>query len=145
MRIRPNQADVRRDYKRKHALENDSWIFAVITGATAIESPNDKYMWEYTIAEAEFTQTAGSYPVIQARTGGITGTAFSVSELGNTTNTFSYGVGLNGVAQFTAVPPTIFPVKIPNGVPVLCMPWRKTDGTFIYLIVNTQAISGTCE
>ena len=133
-------------FSRKHSIEDESWVFATITSSTNLASPQTKYMWEYQIAEAQFDHTGGGYPTISGRSGGITATAYSISELGNSTTTFSYGVNLSGITQFTgSTPPLIAPQPIPNGTPVLAFPWRKTDGTFIYLIVNTQAISGTCE
>jgi hypothetical protein len=144
--MRFNQPFDKRKLKQKfRPLEDETMFLGIVTGSTAIESPNDQYMWEYTVARAKLNYTAGTYPTVTTRNEGSV-TALSVSELGNSTNTFSYGVGLNGVAQFLTVPPTIFPVKIPTGTPVVVMAWRNyEDGQVIYLIINTQAISGTCE
>jgi hypothetical protein len=64
----------------------------------------------------------------------------SVSELGNTVRpTFlSYGVqSVNLLGSFV-------PVKIPNGTPVVLSPHRTIGGNLVWLIVNTQAIDGTC-
>jgi len=64
--------------------------------------------------------------------------ALSVSELSNAVNPYSYGVTkANLPAGFSAVP-------IPDGSFVWCVPHRLTDGDFVWLIVNTQAIDGVC-
>jgi len=35
-------------------------------------------------------------------------------------------------------------VEIPRGTYVFIVPYRGSDGTLLWLIVNTQAIDGTC-
>ena len=50
----------------------------------------------------------------------------------------SYGVAIG------TLPAGFAPVPIPNGTYVLCVPHRITNGTLIWLIVNTQAIDGVC-
>ena len=66
---------------------------------------------------------------------------FSVSELSNTppTTSLSYGVSsANLLGSFG-------PVRIPDGTFVVMCPHRISTGELVYLIINTQAIDGTCE
>lgn len=66
--------------------------------------------------------------------------AISVSELSNVVLTgYSYGVPL------ADLPGGFLPVAIPNGTYVQGVPHRRSDGSFLWLIVNTQAITGTCS
>lgn len=65
----------------------------------------------------------------------------SVSELANTVRptNLSYGVtSANLLGSYV-------PVKIPTGTPVVISPHRTTGGALVWLIVNTQAIDGTCD
>lgn len=65
---------------------------------------------------------------------------FSVSELSNTppTTSLSYGVSsANLLGSFG-------PVRIPDGTFVVMCPHRNATGALVYLIINTQAIDGTC-
>lgn len=103
---------------------------AVTLGAASL------YRWEY---DVKYANVSGTSPFnTSTKTNSQTMKALSVSELGNDANIFSYGVPLADIpAGFT-------PKRIPNGTPVWCVPWRKIDGTFFWLIINTQAISGTC-
>ena len=144
MRINNSFQDKGKQVGKFRPFEDRTLIFAVVTGATSVVSPNLKYMLKYTIAPAFLQYTAGAYPTTSSRNEGQFD-AFSVSELGNTTDTFSYGVDLSGITQFTGSPPTIFPTRIPNGTPVVAMAYRnKTDAQVYYLIINTQAITGQC-
>ena len=144
MRISNSFQEKDKQVAKFRPFEDRTLIFAVVTGATAVVSPNTKYMWKYTIAPAFLEYTAGAYPTTSSRNEGSFD-AFSVSELGNTTDTFSYGVDLSGITQFTDSPPSIFPTRIPNGTPVVAMAYRnKTDAQVYYLIINTQAITGQC-
>ena len=64
--------------------------------------------------------------------------ALSVSELSNASDYVSYGV------LKTNIPQGFAPTAIPINTYVMCVPSRTLDGTFIWLIVNTQAIDGQC-
>lgn len=141
----PRQPKNTHKYFARDLFRQNQVILALVNSATPVANPNNKYMWKYQITPAYITYTTGNYPVLDGRNEG-TFDAFSISELGNETDTFSYGVDLSGVTQFTSVPPTVFPVKIPSGTPVVAVPHRlKNTGQVIYIIINTQAISGTCD
>lgn len=111
-------------------------VLARITSATAISSGSGGYRWLYQWTEAQ----VGSAPtyVSAAKSGGITGSALSVSELGNTSTYVAYGVAIAGI------PSGFAPVRIPDNTTVWVVPHRNTDGTLVWLILNTQAIDGVC-
>lgn len=107
-------------------------VLGKITAATAISN----FRWTYTWDEASIT---GSTPAV--RTDGLTDqTALSVSELSNgaTPTTYAYGVPSGDL------PAGFAPKAIPVGTYVILSAFRLTDGTLRWLIINTQAISGTC-
>lgn len=110
-----------------------------ITGATLMTSATKRYAYDW--EEAAFTVTTSpSYSVSPAvKSGGLTGKAVSVSELSNdAVGTFAYGVDpTNLPSGFDAVP-------IPTGTYVVIVPHRGSDGILTWLILNTQAIDGTC-
>jgi hypothetical protein len=122
----------------------------IITDAALVDNGSvdpavSKYIWRYQVTPAKITWNGlGNLPVPAARTtaGGAPPNfaAFSISELGNTANVFSYGVPISDL------PTGIVPVRIPNGTPVLC--WASfrlyNNGNQHYLIINTQAITGDC-
>jgi len=109
------------------------YLLAVITGSTLISGSTKRYT--YTWAEATFAVTTPS-----TKSGGLTGSAISVSELSNdATNKYAYGV------DPTNLPGTFDAVAIPTGTYVFIVPYRGSDGDLQWLIVNTQAIDGTCE
>ena len=108
------------------------YLLARITSATLISGSTKRYTygWE----EATFAVTTPS-----AKSGGITGTAISVSELSNdATGDYSYGV------DPTNLPGSFDAVAIPTGTYVFIVPYRGSDGALTWLIVNTQAIDGEC-
>ena len=51
---------------------------------------------------------------------------------------YSYGIDPSNL------PGTFDAIAIPTGTFVLGVPHNLADGTFIWLIVNTQAVDGTC-
>lgn len=111
-----------------------------ITGATAI-GPANYYRWLYTV-EPIFISATSPYnplPKVTAPATPITYEALSISELGNENQVYSYGVPEADLIG------TFVPVRIPNNTPVYCVPARRDDGTFFWLIINTQAITGQCE
>lgn len=109
------------------------YLLAVITGTPGLISGSTK-RYTYDWAEATFTGTTPS-----TKSGGLTGSAISVSELSNdATSKYSYGV------DPANLPGTFDAVAIPSGTYVFIVPYRGSDGTLLWLIVNTQAIDGTC-
>ena len=108
------------------------YLLARITGSSAIPGATKRFT--YTWAEATFTGTTGA-----TKTGGLTGSAISVSELSNdATGDYSYGVDpANLPGSFDAV-------AIPTGTYVFIVPYRGSDGDLQWLIINTQAIDGEC-
>lgn len=107
-----------------------------ITDASAIAGQDKR--WLYTVVEATIDTGASYSPALSVNTGAYS--ALSVSELTNNmaTNTYSYGVAKANVpAGFSAV-------QIPVGTYVMCVPYWRSDSSSIYLIINTQAIDGTC-
>lgn len=95
------------------------------------------YRWLYAVRLAAVGSTS-SYVPQEDET--VSMEAISVSELSNVAaSSYSYGV------PPADLPGGFFPVQIPNGTYVECVPHRRTDGSFIWLIVNTQAITGQCS
>lgn len=95
------------------------------------------YRWLYTVRLAVVGSTS-SYVPQEDET--VSMEAISVSELSNVAaSVYSYGV------PPADLPGGFVPVRIPNGTYVECVPHRRTDGSFIWLIVNTQAITGQCS
>lgn len=122
---------------REFPQEEPLWgCLAIVTGSTAITTGVGGYRWLYTWTEAQ-VGAAPNY-LAAAKTGGISGQAISVSELGNTLTTVAYGILLANIAAGFA------PVKIPTNTPVWVVPHRQTNGNLLWLIVNTQAIDGAC-
>ena len=117
------------------AFERSHGQLMKVTAAGAIAGTDAR--WLYSVVKQTVQTSAASYvPTAAADT--IVYSALSVSELSNGVNPYSYGVTKANIpAGFAAV-------KIPTGTWVWCVPHRMTDGTFIWLIVNTQAIDGAC-
>lgn len=108
-------------------------VLGKITGATSI--PGSTTRWLYDWEEASIDPANA----LAVKSNGLTAQkALSVSELGNTATSVAYGV--NPVN----LPAGLLPVRIPNDTAVLLFPYRRNDGSLIWLIVNTQAIDGTC-
>ena len=112
-------------------------VLAKITDATPIAGAWAR--WRYEAEEAWI----GGGPLYNGatRTGGRTfENCFSVSELTNTApiSWLSYGVtSANLLGSFG-------PVRIPDGTFVAMCPHRSSSGALYWLIINTQAIDGTC-
>jgi hypothetical protein len=117
-------------------------VLGRITGATAISAP--AYRWQYTWDEAMIGPPPNYTPQTRVGAAGYEGlqsmVAISISELSNTPvpTTYSYGVPSVDLVG------TFLPKMIPVGTYVLLTPVRDTDGLMFWLIINTQAISGTC-
>lgn len=103
-------------------------LLAQITSA----APLATYRWQYEWREAIINGTAPT-----SKAGGLTGTAFSVSELSNATMV-AYG------ATIANIPAGFAPVQIPVNTYVIIFPHRRQDGSLVWLIANTQAIDGIC-
>lgn len=106
-----------------------------------------KYVWRYRVSPAKISFTGLGVIPSTAFLDHPTPAdpqplyyAFSASELGNTQNLYSYG---QDPANF---PAGIVPIKIPDLTPVVCLAQQidNTNGDFIYIIINTQAIGGPC-
>jgi hypothetical protein len=110
-------------------------FFAVIVSST-LKAGADFY-YDYLIAPAQLSGTTPWGSSVQT---GVSGTfaARSISEMGNQGAYYSFGVPV------AHVPAGFSPKAIPNGTPVLCFPITDDQGLFLYIILNTQAISGTC-
>lgn len=106
-----------------------------VESSTLITGTNYRYL--YTVSEAVVRPAANSY-VPTASSNTVTYDALSVSELSNGTSVYAYGVSA------TNIPTGFAPQSIPVGSWVLGIPHRRTDGTLMMLIVNTQAIDGDC-
>ena len=110
-----------------------------ITDVSPINGQDSR--WVYTVREATIGTTSSYLPGDSVNVG--TYTALSVSELSNKTTSddlsYSYGVRKSNVAA------TGYQAKvIPIGTFVMAVPYWQSNGTRIYLIINTQAIDGTC-
>ena len=106
-------------------------ILARITNATLISNARWTYTWE----EAQITGTTPA-----AKAVGLTGSALSVSELSNGAPPTFYSYGVPSADLIG----TFGPKQIPVGTFVILSSFRRTDGSLMWLIINTQAISGTC-
>lgn len=119
--------------RRMDPVQPRPFLLGKIVSGTAIDSPT--FLYEYEIEEAILDETDKS---VDTKTDVITQIGYSISELGNASGNYAYGVPSGDLpAGFT-------PKKIPDGTPVFCVGMRMNDGTFFYLIINTQAISGEC-
>ena len=107
-----------------------------VTAATALAS-GGPFRFLYTLYFAEIAGSPNYLPQLRANT--YPNIGFSVSELSNTGSYYSYGVA-NG-----NIPAGFQPRQIPLNSYVLAVPHRAQTGTLYWLIVNTQAIDGTCE
>lgn len=129
-------ADIQRAATSHDAPELINGCLARITGATVITSASSVYRWLYTWTEATIGAAPSYTPAVKS--GGIAGNAVSVSETGNTLTTVAYGI------LISHLPVGFLPVRIPNDTAVWVVPNRCSDGTLLWVIINTQAIDGTC-
>jgi hypothetical protein len=110
-----------------------------VVSSTAISGYDHR--WIYTVRDAVVTIGSNTFTASTGGMGSDTHSAISVSELSNgasgSAGAFSYGVSKTSVpAGFAAVP-------IPDNSYVICVPHVGSDG-FVWLIINTQAIDGSC-
>jgi hypothetical protein len=109
-------------------------MLARIVSSALIATTVNRYLYQW---EEAWIGGAAPYTTV-AKTNALSGAALSVSELGNGTYV-AYGVTFGGI------PAGFAPVAIPNGTPVWIVPSRKNNGELVWLILNTQAIDGTCD
>jgi hypothetical protein len=107
-------------------------VLGKVTAATLIAN----FRWTYTWEEA---QVAGTTPATST-TGLTAQEALSVSELSNTATPTSYSYGVPSADLIGSFQPKAIPV----GTYVILSAFRLTDGSLMWLIINTQAISGEC-
>jgi hypothetical protein len=107
-------------------------VLGKVTAATLIAN----FRWTYTWEEA---QVAGTTPATST-TGLTAQEALSVSELSNTATPTSYSYGVPSADLIGSFQPKAIPV----GTYVILSAFRRTDGSLMWLIINTQAISGEC-
>lgn len=130
------QADLARAIRDKPEFEPVNSQLMKVVSSTAIDAANWRYL--YTVRRAQVGAAATYTPAVTADT--ATESALSVSELSNTALAYvSYGVAKANI------PAGFAPQPIPANTYVLCVPHRLTDGTLIWLIINTQAIDGVCS
>ena len=109
-------------------------MLARIVSSALIATTVNRYLYQW---EEAWVAGAAPYGTL-AKTDALSGSALSVSELGNGTYV-AYGV------TYSNIPAGFAPVAIPNGTPVWIVPSRKNNGELVWLILNTQAIDGTCD
>ena len=109
-------------------------MLAKIVSSALIATTVKRYLYQW---EEAWVGGAAPYAVV-AKTNALSGAALSVSELGNGIYV-AYGV------TYGLIPTGFEPVAIPNGTPVWIVPSRKNNGELVWLILNTQAIDGTCD
>jgi len=109
---------------------------ALILGKITAATPIANFRWTYTWSEAQITGTTPA----TSTTGLTSQSALSVSELSNTATPTSYSYGVPSGDLLGSFEPK----PIPVGTYVSVSAHRGTDGSFMWLIMNTQAISGAC-
>lgn len=146
--------DFNRAARMNKELERPVYGIFIVTNATAIA--NQTYRWKYEIKPAVLDQTTGSgggtpttpgnnipYIISNAPTTGWE--AYSISEMSNdiwgsgVTKKYAYGVPST---DFSGT--NLLPVQIPIGTAVFAVAQRMDEGKGYYLIINTQAITGSC-
>jgi len=129
-----NLSELERVATEGAAIVQRETVLMKVTAATAISGATKR--WKYTVQPARVGAGPTYAPALEVA---IDAPALSVSELSNdAVSRFSYGVDPSNLPTGFAA------VQIPVGTYVLCVPHAAADGEFIYLIVNTQAIDGTC-
>lgn len=134
--LQRNQSDLDRVSSVRPSYEPRTIVLGVITSYSVLSALY--YRWTYDWSEAILNT---STPVgVSTKTGGLQATAISISELSNRSGHpfYSYGIGAGGL------PGTFVPQPIPVGTYVLLTPMRKSDGSLMWVIFNTQAIDGDC-
>jgi hypothetical protein len=148
------ELDFNRAARMSKTLDLPLYGIYIVTGATAITGQS--YRWKYQIKPAILDQTTGAgggtsttpgyntpYIISNAPTTGWD--AYSISEMSNNiygsgaTKQYSYGVPETDIASTS-----LLPVQIPIGTAVFAVAQNMDEGKGYYLIINTQAITGSC-
>ena len=129
------QADLARVTAQPLPIEPVTSQLMRITDFSVIDAATWRY--KYKVRRARVGNSTGYVPGL-VTTDPQTDDALSVSELSNASDYVSYGV------LKTNIPQGFAPKAIPINTYVMCVPGRTLDGTFIWFIVNTQAIDGQC-
>lgn len=128
------QADLARVTAQPLQIEPVTAQLMRVTNFTVIDALTWRY--KYRVRRARVGNSTAYTPALSTDT--QEDDALSVSELSNGSSYVSYGV------LKTNIPAGFTPKAIPINTYVMCVPSRTLDGTFIWLIVNTQAIDGQC-
>jgi hypothetical protein len=128
------QADLARVTAQPLEIEPVTAQLMRVTNFTVIDAATWRY--KYRVRRARVGNSTAYTPALSTDT--QEDDALSVSELSNGSSYVSYGV------LKTNIPAGFAPKAIPINTYVMCVPSRTLDGTFIWLIVNTQAIDGQC-
>jgi hypothetical protein len=111
-------------------------LLVKITAATPLGTAAGDWRWRYAFDSIDIGDAPNYEPTV--KTYPTSDYAISISELGNSATNAAFGVDPSGL-------PTGFePRQIPIGTPVWVVPYRNTEGTLVWLILNTQAIDGAC-
>lgn len=126
--------DMARALAQLSQVEPISFELMKVYDFVTVDAPN--YRYRYSVKRAQVGPAPNYVAALTGNT--LAEYAISVSELSNAGTTVSYGI------LKANIPAGFAPQPIPTGTYVLCVPHRLTDGTLIWLIVNTQAIDGVC-
>lgn len=153
--IKRKTADFSRASRQDKTVKFPDYGIFIVTGATAIA--NQTYRWKYQIKPAILDQTTGAgsagppvrpgynipYIIDNAPTTGWE--AYSISEMSNdiwgagATKKYAYGVPATDFQNTN-----LLPVQIPIGTAVFAVAQKMDEGKGYFLIINTQAITGSC-
>jgi hypothetical protein len=148
-------ADFSRASKQDKVVEFPPYGIFIVTAATPIANQN--YRWKYEIKPAILDQTTGAgtagppprpgrntpYVIDTAPTTGWE--AYSISEMSN--NIWGTGVTRKyayGVVETDFSNTNLLPVQIPIGTAVFAVAAKMDEGKGYFIIINTQAITGSC-
>lgn len=143
---RRDQLDRRREDLDRVARDRPAFepapalVLGVVQSASQV-SAAAQYRWRYTVAEI-YMEALPQTGWILRPDGLQINEAYSISELGNFPNppgTYSYGV------TGALIPYGWVPVRIPDQTPVIMSAHRCADGRLVWIIINVQAIDGTCD
>jgi len=135
--------DLERKLTAPRYVQKQELLLALVLSHETLDGALFKYKYQITPALMVTDPASVDYGTIVERhdvapSPSIAYDAYSISEIGNTSTHAAYGVSLSNL------PATVDPVPIPDGTPVIAMANRGDNGEFHYLIINTQALSGTC-
>ena len=153
--LRRRSFDINRAANPTYKVEFPDYGVFIVTGATAISGQS--YRWKYQVKQAVVDETVGAgsagppvrpgynIPYIYDHAPTTGWDAYSISEMSNdiygtgATKKYSYGVPATDISGTSMVP-----VQIPIGTAVFAVFQRMDEGKGYYLIINTQAITGSC-